>query len=74
MDQLSKISPAQIEFLAEDTLITIVPRMSMEVLHFLSVWKLKFLCFNDFKGRFRTFRTVDANRSSFMARNCSKET
>ena len=37
MDQLSKISPAQIEFLAEDTLITIVPRMSMEVLHFLSV-------------------------------------
>jgi hypothetical protein len=37
MDQLSKVTPAQIEFLAEDTLITIVPRMSMETIHFLSV-------------------------------------
>ena len=32
-----KITPAQNEFMSEDELITIVPKMTMETLHFLSV-------------------------------------
>jgi hypothetical protein len=34
---LNSLTPAEIEFLAEEELVTIVPRVTMDTLHFLSV-------------------------------------